>query len=243
MALPGIEMELMVVSQEERELGFVPDWLVELRRMRGAVLYNRGGRPSFRLSDGSFDDPDPADLEAYHIVAHQFGRPIGCARVMPLTDGRPCAISSTVGEELFDAILSQARTTRARTCEASRWIVLPDCRIGLGAQLVAASCAVVRWLRRDGAFVLTGTRRKQDYALIRLGARAFEGLPLIHPGIFNEERRLLYFDVDHPCKRIEKQIDEMTVAMKLNRIPSPAEIVIALTQSAVPEHSNRLYDR
>lgn len=142
--------------------------------MRGRVCYEEGHRPFFRLPDGKFCDPDPADFGAYHMIVRSDGRAVGCARILPLTDGQPSALLSTLGKDRFEEILSRMGTTRDRTCEASRWLVVPECRKGLGLRIVAASWAIAQWLSFETAFVLAGTRQKQDCALIRMGARAIE---------------------------------------------------------------------
>jgi Acetyltransferase (GNAT) domain len=191
------------------------NWLTELREMRGAVLYNNGRRPHFRKGNGSFDDPDPIDLQAYHILAYSRGRLAGCARVALLTDIQSGPIASVIGAQRFDRILWDLATTRERACEASRWIVTPDCRGRLGPQIVAASWALARWLSVEIAFVLAGTRDKQDVALVRMGARAISGLPVFPATLFDDELRLLYFNVMHPSEPMQRQMNEAAAALNL----------------------------
>jgi len=226
-----IELKFIHFQREfDRACLSPPDWLTKLRRMRGSVIYDRGHRPCFRLPDGSFDDPDPSDLHSYHVVASQFGRPVGCARVTPLKGGRPCAIATAVGEETFDSVLSEIGTGHEQSCETSRWVVAPEYRNGLGFLIVAASAAVLRWTSRKIALVLAGTRQKQDRALIRAGARPIEGLTLFPSEIFDDELRLLYFHRDCLSKRVARHIDEMATAMKLDQMRSPARALAGSEQ-------------
>jgi hypothetical protein len=94
--------------------------------------------------------------------------------------------------------------------------VVPDCRkLGLGRQIVVASWAVARWLGVRAAFVLAGTRSGQDHALCRLGARPIDGLPLFPAPKFDDELRLLHFDVSNPPEPMQKRIDEMAMLLRL----------------------------
>jgi Acetyltransferase (GNAT) domain len=191
------------------------DWLAEVREMRGRVIYEQGRRPSFRMIDGSFDDPDPIDRHAYHIIARAQGRAVGCSRIMVMANGRPSTVTSTIGEDRFDRILRDIGTTREQTCEASRWIVVPEYRGKLGPRIVAASWAVARWLSVEIAFVLAGTRQGQDRALVHMGARAISGLPLFPAEVLDDDLRLLYFDVSHPSESMRKQMLEIATVLNL----------------------------
>jgi hypothetical protein len=138
-----------------------------------------------------------------------------------LANVQSCVIGSTIGAKRFHRILRDLGTTRERACEAARWIVVPECRGRVGARIVAASWAVARWLSVDIAFVLAGTRQKQDLALIRLGARAIAGLPLFPSQIFDDDLRLLYFDVLHPSGWMGKQMLGTAVALRLEHVLPP----------------------
>jgi hypothetical protein len=198
-----------------------PNWLAEIREMRGCVFYAKGRRPFFRTAEGRFDDPDPIDLEAYHIIVRSQGRAVGCARVVNSPNVDSSVIWSTMGTKRFQEILRDIGTTRERTCEASRWVVVPECRGRLGARIAAASWTVARWLSVEIAFVLAGTRQKQDLALIRLGARPIAGLPLFASEVFDDDLRLLYFDVLHPSEWMGRQMLETAAALRLEDIDPP----------------------
>lgn len=140
---------------------------------------------------------------------------MGCARVAPLASIRSGVVPSTIGEELIATLLHELGTTQERACEASRWIVVPEFRGELGSRIVAASWAVARWLSMKVAFVMAGTRQKQDLVLVRLGARPVNAVPPVRSAVFDDELRLLYFDVLRPCEVMRRQMDEAAVALNL----------------------------
>jgi hypothetical protein len=209
-----------------------PAWLAEVREMRGRVIYDQGHRPSFQRINGSFEDADQVDLKAYHLVARSQGRPVGCARVARLASIRSGVVSSAIGEERITTLLRELGTTREQACEASRWVVAPEFRGELGRRIVAASGAVARWLSMEVAFVMAGTHQKQDLALARMGARPVNAVPLVRSEVFDDELRLMYFDVLRPCQFMCRQMDEAEVALNLvsctTRSPRPAEQQLSL---------------
>ena len=201
MANPTVGFELrqpIRFDDAPQPIGLIPGWLRELREMRGRVWYDGGRRPFFRKSDGAFDDADPADLYAYHIIVREGGRPVGCSRLVPLLPGRPSFVVQYLGEDTFARILRRYSARRQRTCEASRWVVVPEHRNGLGAHIVAATWAIAQRLGYELAFVLACTSQHQDRALVRLGARVVEGLGTFRVDHFVEDGRLLSFDALHP---------------------------------------------
>jgi hypothetical protein len=214
------DIELKFLTQQEREKGLgcdsVCDWLGEVREMRGRVFYDDGRRPFFRMNDGSFGDPDPVDLNAYHLVARSRGRAVGCARIVPPENILSGFIASIIGRQRFDQILQDLGTHRERTCEASRWVVVPECRGVLGPSIVVAAWTVARWLRLEKAFVLACTCKKQDVALTRMGAHAINDLPLVRSVISDDKFRLLYFDVADASESMERRIDEMAKVLNLD---------------------------
>jgi hypothetical protein len=221
-----INLELKWIDWQQSEPtgdSVLPDWLTELREMRGRVLYDEVLRPCFQISPGKFDDPDPADLMAYHVIARAEGRAVGCARIVPSKVIQSGFIARTIGGQQLEAIFEQLRMNPEQVCEASRWVVVPECRGVLGRRIVAASWAVARWLSFRTAFVLAATCHKQDLALIRMGARPIGGLSLFPSRTTNDHCRLLHFDVVHPSRRMEEQIADMAEALKLV-FPPPVEV-------------------
>ena len=201
--------------QERSEGGCFPDCVAEVREMRARIFYDDGRRPFFRRKEGNFDDPDPADMVAYHIIARWQGRAIGCARIVPPSSIQSGFIASTVGAERLEEILLELGIDRDRTCEASRWVVVPEFRGSLGSRIVAASWAVARWLCFEKAFVLACTCEKQDILLMRMGARPISGLPLFASRISHDQFRLLHFDVLNPGELMQKKIAEIATVLNI----------------------------
>lgn len=200
--------ELLVRRHASSKDTPIENWLTELREMRGRIAYELGRRPWFRKDDDSFEDADTLDLFAYHIIARSGGQAVGCARVILFREVDSSTVSSIVGEKRFECLLRDLGTTREQACECSRWIVAPGHRGELGRRIVAATWAVCRQLSAQVAFVLAGTHQKQDLALIRMGARAVPALPLFPSKAFDDDLRLLYFDVIHPPPAMERRIIE-----------------------------------
>jgi hypothetical protein len=80
----------------------LPDWLKDVRSLRGSVLFDNGRRRHFRTEDGRFFDADPIDLFAYHILAYDGTILAGCVRVYRLaSDGPACLTEKLLGEKTF----------------------------------------------------------------------------------------------------------------------------------------------
>lgn len=201
----------------------LPDWLAELREMRARLLYDHGRRPHFQMADGKLDDPDPADLFAYHMIARSQGRPVWYARLLPPKHMSSGFILGSIGRRQWEAIVDELGTNAEGVCEGSWWAVVPESRGLLGRQIIAACCAVARWLSFRMVFVLACTSQKQDLALIRMGARPIYGLPLFTSSLSGDECRLLYFDVWHSSLSMARQIEESTELLKLGPLPHPAD--------------------
>lgn len=93
----------------------LPPWLVELRECRARIAWNSGRRPDFRQTDGTFVDPDPHDLRAYHLMVRtDAGELIACCRYAPL-----------------EAAVSNPTAAERESCQFRyRWIFRTECRDG-----------------------------------------------------------------------------------------------------------------
>jgi hypothetical protein len=76
----------------------------------------------------------------------------------------------------------------------------------------------------DVGLVMAGTRQKQDLALIRMGARPVSGVPLVSCELFDDDLRLLYFDVQRPPHFMWRSIDQAATALNL-RVPVSKSVV------------------
>src|ERR1700737_4807976 len=79
-----------------------PDWLKEVRSLRGSVLFDNGRRRHFRTEEGRLFDADPIDLYAYHILGYDAMRLVGCVRVYRLVSNGPACVT----EKFFKSRLS-----------------------------------------------------------------------------------------------------------------------------------------
>lgn len=136
----------------------LPDWLEDVRLLRGLVLFDNGRRPHFRTTDGRFFDADSIDLYSYHILAYDGSALVGCVRVYPLAANGPACVSEEVlGEETFSELLDNLGIQRRDTVEIGRWIVHPAYRAsGRPGTLLAAASAAFATTLGNGSAVARG---------------------------------------------------------------------------------------
>ena len=93
-----------------------PEWLDEVRSLRGAALFDNGRRPKFKTGDGCYADSDPIDLYAWHVLAYAGDSLAGCVRVYPLAgNGVPCLTETLLGEKQFSETLRKLGSHRNNT--------------------------------------------------------------------------------------------------------------------------------
>jgi hypothetical protein len=180
--------------------GSPPEWLNEVRSLRGAVLFDHGRRPHFRTQDGHLFDADPIDLYSYHILAYSGLRLVGCVRVSPLNGNGPCVTEKVLGENAFSELLHRLGRHRSGTVEIGRWIVDPEYRASgrPAIQLAAAAAALARTLcdasvPDQGIVVCTvGVGDQQDLMLGRIGLTAVPAVQCIRCADFNDRVRMMY---------------------------------------------------
>ena len=179
----------------------LPDWLKEVRSLRGSVLFDNGRRPHFRTGDGRFCDADPIDLYAHHILVHDGMRLVGCVRVYPLVlNGLPCVTEKILGQKTFSEMLHKLGAKRTETVEIGRWIVDPAYRASgrPGVQLAAASAALAITLGNGSVFqrkiivCSAGTGDRQDLMLARIGLSAARAVEAITCDDFKDNVRVMY---------------------------------------------------
>jgi hypothetical protein len=107
----------------------LPDWLKEVRSLRGSVLFDNGRRRHFRTEEGRLFDADPIDLSAYHILVYDAMKLVGCVRVYRLvSNGFSCITEQILGEKTFSELLHKLGAQRTETVEIGRWVVHPAYR-------------------------------------------------------------------------------------------------------------------
>ncbi len=188
----------------------VPQWLEDVRALRGRVLYAGGRRPQFFEPETQrYDDAQPHDLEAWHIVARLNGSVVGCVRCAPLgTAASP--IAELLGPEKLDEVVASLGASPDRCAEVSRWTVDPECGlIGLGYDLVAAVWAFLA----DRGFLFglaaAGTAGKQDRILHQLGLRYLENVQELWSPTFDDTLRFMYAPFEEPVEKLEPDLAEM----------------------------------
>jgi len=179
----------------------LPDWLKEVRSLRGSVLFDNGRRRHFRTEEGRFSDADPIDLYAYHILAYDAMRLVGCVRVYPLvSNGFSCVTEQILGEKTFSELLHKVGAQRTETVEIGRWIVHPAYRASgrPAVQLAAASAALAITLGNGSVFqrkiivCSAGTGDRQDLMLARIGLSAARAVEAITCDDFKDNVRVMY---------------------------------------------------
>jgi len=181
-----------------------PDWLMEVRSLRGRVLFDNGRRPAFRTAQGRYWDVDPIDFHAFHLLAYAECRLIGCVRLYHLDPaGPPCVTEEVMGQERFSEMLRSLRATHDDIVEIGRWIVEPDYRatnlyLGVSIQLAAGSAALARQMggaagKRDGfAICAAGVADRQCAMLKRVGMTPILGASPVSCARYRDEIQILY---------------------------------------------------
>nr|MDT0664012.1 GNAT family N-acyltransferase [Micromonospora sp. DSM 115978] len=149
-----------------------PDWISDIRRFRGESLWEDGMRPQFRQVDGAFQDADPHDLVAYHLLLRSLsgGAIIACARVSPLEalpDSRVRAWHPALAERLLTTYGCRERDV----LEPARLVVAPQWRTSgrLGLIMVLAIASLGRALGRRMQWFTPGTRQNQHRIMLLVG--------------------------------------------------------------------------
>jgi hypothetical protein len=160
-----------------------PEWVDEVRSLRGAAFFDNGRRPRFKTDDGCYADSDPIDLHAWHVLAYVGDSLVGCVRVYPLAAGGPqCSTERLLGEERFSEMLFRLGKDRDNTIEIGRWVVDPALRAqgslapGIGVQLAAGAGAL--------AFALVSQSEDiNGVAIFSAGSRDKQYLNAVSPGL------------------------------------------------------------
>ena len=196
--------------------------LDEISELRGRVLYENGRRPAFRLPTGRFADPDPLDQQAYHIIARNCGKAIGCIRNVPLTEDVTCVTERLLGQKQFAAMLATFGVERKGAVECGRWIVDLDFRaLRIGVLLAGGAVTTAHAFGFELLFCSVGTHDRQDRILSRLGLRRVTALPLIPVPEFNDELCVMYIQPDRPTPHFAELMAEMDVELKLKLAENP----------------------
>jgi hypothetical protein len=187
--------------------------------MRGRIIFDHGHRPAFRRADGTFADPDSVDAFGFHVTARVSGKLVGCVRLVRYADARTGFTQSLLGGSRLEEVLHGLGSSTECSGESGRWIVDPDHRgKTLGGELMAGVYAAARWLELRIILGWAGTHDRQDRALMSMGWRPVAGFETFPAPRFDDDVRLLAFDVN----RIKPAQAELSGRMReLLRIGTP----------------------
>lgn len=209
-----------------------PQWLDEVRSLRGAALFDNGRRPKFKTEDGCYADSDPIDLYAWHVLAYAGDSLAGCVRVYPLAgNGVPCLTETLLGEKQFFATLRMLGSHRNNTIEIGRWVVDPALRAqnglapGIGVQLAASAGALALALvnRSESinaiAIFAAGSRDNQYLMLSRLGLRPVSGIEPLISAEYDDVIQVMYCNRNQKLqRRFQRMMDAMAKAIGIDQI-------------------------
>ncbi len=170
-----------------------PVWLGEVRAFRARVLYDGGRRPVFMAPDGQYADPDPADRDAYHVIASSDEGIAGCFRVVPLAGAHSGLCERLLGRERLEEVLRRLGADRTRVSEGGGWAVDAGHRgQGLGLRLLATGVAVAERLGLTGMVGLPGTLFGQHRVLESVGSQPVPTVAPLTVEPFADEVRLMF---------------------------------------------------
>jgi hypothetical protein len=225
-----IEPPLAISTLESPES--IPTWLEESRSLRGAVLFSDGSRPRFRRTVVGYDDADPIDPYAWHVLAYHGPSIAGCVRVYRLSENSPpCLTESLLGAERFTGMLGSLGKKREHVIEIGRWVVDPAFRKGrslapgIGVELAAGAGALAVALAsqiesgKGVAIFAAGTRDRQYLTLTRLGLKVVSGLSPVHSSEYNDVIQILYCDSAMALQpRLRRILESLSVVMRIENV-------------------------
>jgi N-acyl-L-homoserine lactone synthetase len=205
-------------------------WLDEIREFRARVLYDNGRRPGFRRADGRYDDSDPLDLDAYHILARVSGMVVGSVRLLPMPVGNLCLTEQLIGPATFAQMLHALNVNRLQIIEGGRWVVDPAHRVGrIGVLLAAGGVALAEALKYRMLVCPAGTGHNQDRLLERLGLHAVAEQPLIAAPHLDDTLRVMHVFPSRARANLRELMDTVAEQLKLPGVASAVEPNPAMT--------------
>ena len=210
----------------------LPEWLDEVRSLRGAALFDNGRRPKFKTDDGCYADSDPIDLDAWHVLAYAGDSLAGCVRVYPLArNSPPCLTETLLGEKQFLETLLKLGSHRNNAIEIGRWVVDPALRAqnglapGIGVQLAgtagALALALVNQLEDVNAIAIfsAGSQDNQYLTLSRLGLRPVAGIEPVISTDYDDVIRVMYCARNQKLqRRFQRMMDAMAKTIGLDQM-------------------------
>jgi GNAT superfamily N-acetyltransferase len=147
--------------------GHAPAWIREIQRRRAEAIFDDGLRPAFHRDDGTFDDPDPHDLLAYHLLQpNAAGVIVGGVRAAPL-EALPDSRVRRHDRDRADELLRDSGLDDSDVLEVGRlWLSPPWRGEGWAPRLLLGTTALATLLGRRLLWCTVGARN---------GVRLLEG--------------------------------------------------------------------
>ena len=188
-----------------------PEWLLWIRSLRSQILYDGGTRPLFGPGGGRYGDPDPADLDCYHLALFEDHIPVGAARLALTGCNRGTSlVDPTFGTENLRCSLARAGYRREDCAEASRLVLHPNYRQGRIVQrLFGGLWALAADAGAKAIIAAVGTRNHQDRLFSIFGAEILHDAGSVDAPAFNDRLCLALFPVDAASPPDYAEIDYM----------------------------------
>ena len=183
----------------------------QIAEFRGRVLFDAGRRPGFRKPGGGYDDPDPLDRHAFQIAVRDGGEIVGCIRANPTSSSPPSSMASALGPALLDRVLRSMGVAQSECWDGGRWAVDPTRqRATIGGELACAAMAVARYLGARRLVGVAGVRGRQAERLVSLGAQYVAACPTIEARAWDDELRVVAFDLERIPPHVNASIEAAT---------------------------------
>jgi hypothetical protein len=174
-----------------RSQASVPAWVSEIRALRSRVLYDEGRRPRFQPGSAGDGDPDPLDLQSFHVAVRDDGILVGCVRITPIGGPLPCATEQFIGAERWGTLLGHMAVPSDQIVEHGRWVAAREYKdIGTGLYLMCLSFALAYKLGYTSS-VATASIDVVEM-LERAGARRAPDLAPVHSEHYAGDAIVLY---------------------------------------------------
>ncbi len=211
------QVRLPPETHENGEPALIPDWVEDVRSLRGSVLYADGRRSQFKIAEGRYYDPDPIDLHAYHVLAYHDHQLVGCIRIYPLASDAACCTTETIlGKKAFTEMLLQLGAQRTTTVEIGRWVVHPKHRKGgPRVQLAAGAATLAKRLGFQIAVCSAETEDKQDRILARMGLKTVPTVGVLKCDAYTDRVSVMYVHVQN--LKFVRIMDQMAETLGLNQ--------------------------
>jgi len=123
-----------------------------------------------------------------------------------------------LGARRLEHILNTLNSATGMAGESGRWIVAPEHRgRRVGRYLMAGVYATAHWLGLRTILGWSGTHERQDRAFMSMGWQPVDGFGTFPAPQFDDEVRLMYFDLTR-VKRVQVELsNQMSQVLELSQ--------------------------